>query len=144
MHHKLSNLHTIMVSFYSGDVINQSLVKHVPEHLTPWAISPHMKLAQCSHQWGPLKVWTCSREHRDRLLVMKSNNNQRGNSRELQTPHPLFFYTPGDPLLPSKMRQRIICVWSRTVVQTPPLHWQHRGVCCSDSKQGGGFVIMVK
>jgi len=32
----------------------------LPEHLTPWAMRPHMKLAQYSHQCGPRNVWTCN------------------------------------------------------------------------------------
>lgn len=30
----------------------------LPAHFTPWAMRPHMKLAQYSHQCGPLKVCT--------------------------------------------------------------------------------------
>lgn len=33
----------------------------LPAHFTPWAMRPHMKLAQYSHQWGPRKVWTWKR-----------------------------------------------------------------------------------
>lgn len=33
----------------------------LPAHFTPWAMRPHMKLAQYSHQCGPLNVWTWKR-----------------------------------------------------------------------------------
>ena len=36
----------------------------LPEHRTPWAMSPHMKLAQYSHQCGPRNVWTCEPKRR--------------------------------------------------------------------------------
>lgn len=36
----------------------------LPEHRTPWAMSPHIKLAQYSHQCGPRNVWTCDPKRR--------------------------------------------------------------------------------
>jgi len=34
----------------------------LPEQRTPWAIRPHIKLAQYSHQCGPLKVCTYTKD----------------------------------------------------------------------------------
>lgn len=60
----------------------------LPEHRTPWAMSPHMKLAQYSHQCGPRNVWTCesNREHRSVSHREVSNMDQTGASAAVSGP----------------------------------------------------------
>lgn len=41
----------------------------LPEQRTPWAMRPHMKLAQYSHQCGPLNVCTYVAEGRDDVVT---------------------------------------------------------------------------
>jgi len=45
----------------------------LPEQRTPWAIRPHIKLAQYSHQCGPLKVCTYTK---DKDVIMSHTNTQ--------------------------------------------------------------------
>lgn len=73
------------VSRHGGTLHKRKRIKKVlclPEHRTPWAMSPHMKLAQYSHQCGPRNVCTCNPKRRK-----VSENSESFGGRWPQTWH---------------------------------------------------------
>lgn len=71
---------------YKWIVIPVCVCVCLPAHLTPWAMSPHIKLAQYSHQCGPLNVCTCSAEGEGRgNRTVKTTHTQLRHSIEWHT-----------------------------------------------------------
>ena len=64
----------------------------IPWHLTPWAIRPHRKLAQKSHQCGPLNVCSCKIHW---TIQATDENWKRESTLQLITTTTVFrlFYT---------------------------------------------------
>lgn len=53
-----TRLNLFLNGFRTGLCVCARVCVCSPAHLTPWAMSPHIKLAQYSHQCGPLNVCT--------------------------------------------------------------------------------------
>lgn len=63
----------------------------LPAHFTPWAMRPHMKLAQYSHQCGPLNVCTWKTAAERKITEIDPTISQTSVSTHLNGAEFLFF-----------------------------------------------------
>lgn len=54
--------------------ILRKLLKNIPSHFTPWAISPHMKLPQKSHHGSPIKLLVFKKSIKENKIQCRAYN----------------------------------------------------------------------